>query len=99
MTASNISLYEALKLVCQVCNPAFKFKVQGSVVMVMPKTMTTDELVTRTYSVVESFVDRMNDASNSLKDSTAGDFSGGGASCASRTRKTSSPSWRTPSTN
>ena len=78
VTASNISLYEALKLVCQVCNPAFKFKVQGSVVMVMPKTMTTDELVTRTYSVVESFVDRMNDASNSLKDSKAGDFSGGG---------------------
>ena len=78
VTASNISLYEALKLVCQVCNPAFKFKVQGSVVMVMPKTMTTDELVTRTYSVVESFVDRMNDASNSLKDTKAGDFSGGG---------------------
>lgn len=78
VTASNISLYEALKLVCQVCKPAYKFKVQGSVVMVMPKTMTTDELVTRTYSVVESFVDRMNDASNSLKDSKAGDFSGGG---------------------
>ena len=77
VTASNISLYEALKLVCQVCKPAYKFKVQGSVVMVMPKTMTTDELVTRTYSVVESFVDRMNDASNSLKGAKAGDFSGG----------------------
>ncbi|MGN0847047.1 MAG: hypothetical protein ACI4RA_06655, partial [Kiritimatiellia bacterium] len=78
VTASNVSLYEALKLVCQVCKPAYKFKVQGSVVMVMPKTMTTDELVTRTYSVVESFVDRMNDASNSLKGAKAGDFSGGG---------------------
>ena len=78
VTASNISLHEALKLVCQVCKPAYKFKVQGSVVMVMPKTMTTDELVTRTYSVVESFVDRMNDASNALQDSKAGDFSGGG---------------------
>ena len=78
VTASNVSLWEALKLVCQVCKPAYKFKVQGSVIMVMPKTMTTDELVTRTYSVVESFVDRMNDASNSLKDQKAGDFSGGG---------------------
>ncbi len=77
VTASNVSLYEALKLVCQVCKPAYKFKVQGSVIMVMPKTMTTDELVTRTYSVVESFVDRMNDASNSLKDQKAGDFGGG----------------------
>ena len=78
VAASNVSLWEALKLVCQVCKPAYKFKVQGSVIMVMPKTMTTDELVTRTYSVVESFVDRMNDASNSLKDQKAGDFSGGG---------------------
>ncbi len=78
VTASNVSLYEALKLVCQVCKPAYKFKVQGAVVMVMPKTMTTDELVTRTYSVVESFVDRMNDASSSLKDQKAGDFGGGG---------------------
>ncbi len=78
VNASNISLHEALKLVCQVCKPAYKFKVQGSVVMVMPKTMTTDELVTRTYSVVESFVDRMNDASSSLANAKTGEFGGGG---------------------
>lgn len=78
VNASNISLHEALKLVCQVCKPAYKFKVQGSVVMVMPKTMTTDELVTRTYSVVESFVDRMNDASSSLASAKTGEFGGGG---------------------
>ena len=46
--------------------------------MVMPKNMTTDELITRSYNVVESFVERMNDASSGLKDQKAGDFGGGG---------------------
>ena len=78
VNAANVSLFEALKLVCQVCKPQYKFKVQGSVIMVMPKTMTTDEMVTRTYSVIESFVDRMNDASSGLKNEKAGDFGGGG---------------------
>ena len=76
ISASNISLWEALKLVCKVSQ--FKFKVQGSVVMVMPKSMSTDELVTRTYSVVESFLERVNDASSGLKKEKAGEFGGGG---------------------
>ena len=76
ISASNVSLAEALKLVCKVTG--FKYKVQGSVVMVMPKGMTTDELVTRSYSVVDSFVDRMNEASSSLKSEKAGEFGGGG---------------------
>ena len=74
--ASNMSLWEAMYQVCKSCG--FKFKVQGSVVMVMPKNMTTDELITRSYNVVESFVDRMNDASSGLKNEKAGDFGGGG---------------------
>ncbi len=73
--ASNMSLWEAMYQVCKSCG--FKFKVQGSVVMVMPKNMTTDELITRSYNVVESFVDRMNDASSGLKNEKAGDFGGG----------------------
>ena len=76
ISASNLSLWESLDHVCK--QVGFKFKVQGSVVMVMPKNMTTDELVTRSYNVVESFVDRMNDASSGLKDQKAGDFGGGG---------------------
>ena len=75
VSASNMSLWEALKLVCKVSG--FKFKVQGSVVMVMPKDMSTDELVTRTYSVVESFLDRVNEASSSLRNEAAGQFGGG----------------------
>ena len=75
ISASNLSLWEALQHVCKQVN--FKFKVQGSVVMVMPKNVTTDELITRSYNVVESFVDRMNDASSGLKNEKAGDFGGG----------------------
>ena len=76
VNASNMSLWDSLKLVCQVCKPAYKFKVQGNVIMVMPKTMTTDEMVTRSYNVVEDFVDRMNNASSDLKNQGAGEFGG-----------------------
>ena len=78
VNASNMSLWESLNLVCKVCKPAFKFQVKGNVIMVMPKSMTTDELVTRSYNVVEDFVDRMNNASSELKNQGAGEFGGGG---------------------
>ena len=76
ISASNLSLWEAMGHVCK--SVGFKFKVQGSVVMVMPKNMTTDELITRSYNVVESFVDRMNDASSGLKNEQSGQLGGGG---------------------
>ena len=76
ISASNLSLWEAMEHVCKISG--FKFKVQGSVVMVMPKNMTTDELITRSYNVVESFVDRMNDASSGLANQKAGELGGGG---------------------
>ncbi len=76
ISASNLSLWEAMGHVCK--SVGFKFKVQGSVVMVMPKNMTTDELITRSYNVVESFVDRMNDASSGLKNEQSGSLGGGG---------------------
>ena len=74
ISASNVTLWEAMKLVCKISG--FKFKVQGPVVMVMPKDMSTDELITRSYNVVESFLDRMNNASSDLKDQKAGSFGG-----------------------
>ena len=76
ITASNLSLWEALDHVCR--QVGFKFKVNGSVVMIMPKNMTMDEMITRSYNVVESFVDRMNDVSSSIKNEAAGQFGGGG---------------------
>ena len=77
VNASNMSLWESLNLVCKVCKPAFKFQVKGNVIMVMPKSMTTDELETRSYNVIEDFVERMNNVSSELKNQGAGEFGGG----------------------
>ena len=93
ISASNISMWEALSLVCKISG--FKFKVQGSIVMVMPKDMTTDELVTRSYNVVESFVDRMNEASSTIKGQQAGaSFGSGGDSDSESSEGNSEASWK-----
>ncbi|MCQ2388661.1 MAG: hypothetical protein MJ138_03005 [Kiritimatiellae bacterium] len=76
MSAANVSLWNALKLVCDVTG--FKFKVQGPVVMLMPKDMTTDDLVTRSYNVTENFAERMSGAASEVQDLKGGaNFNGG----------------------
>jgi general secretion pathway protein D len=93
ISASNISMWEALGLVCKISG--FKFKVQGSIVMVMPKDMTTDELVTRSYNVVESFVDRMNEASSTIKNQQSGaSFGAGGGDEEGASEGNSEASWK-----
>ena len=69
ISASNISLWDALKLVCKVTG--FKFKVQGPIVLVMPKDAAVDELITRSYTVTENFADRMSGAGSDIKDMKA----------------------------
>ncbi len=66
ITASDISFYEALKLVCD--SVGYKFKVQGPIVMVMHKSASTDEMVTRSYPVLSTFMERMDNASNDMKE-------------------------------
>ncbi len=66
ITASDISFYEALKLVCESVD--YKFKVQGTIVMVMHKDMSTDEMVTRSYPVLAQFLDRMGSAQSDIKE-------------------------------
>ncbi len=39
ISASNVSLYDALKLVCNACTPRFAFKIRGNAVVVAPATM------------------------------------------------------------
>jgi len=75
ISASRISMWEALKLVCKISG--FKFKVQGSIVMVMPKDMTTDELVTRSYNVLDSFAERASSVSGDMAEMKGGHFGGG----------------------
>ena len=78
ITASDITFYDALKLVCESVD--YKFKVQGPIVMVMQKDMSTDEMVTRSYPVVAAFLERMGSASSDIKEMKAGGFGGGGSS-------------------
>ena len=75
ITASDVSFYEALKLVCD--SVGYKFKVQGKIVMVMQKDMTTDEMVTRSYPVLGSFIERMGSASSDIKEMRSAGFGGG----------------------
>ena len=70
ITASDITFYEALKLVCD--SVEYKFIIRGPVVMVMHKDMSTAELLSRKYNIPEAFVERVNTASEEMK--TMGGF-------------------------
>ena len=65
ITASDITFYEALKLVCD--SVGYKFLIQGQVVMVMPQDMTIGELISRKYNVPDAFVERVNNASEEMR--------------------------------
>jgi len=75
ITASDISFYEALKLVCDSVD--YKFIVRGPVIMVMHKDMSTAELLSRKYDVLDAFLERMTSASGDVKDMQAAGFGGG----------------------
>ena len=73
ITASDITFYEALKLVCDSVD--YKFVIRGSVVMVMQKDMSTAEILPRKYNVPEAFIERVSSASEEMK--TMGGFGSG----------------------
>ena len=65
ITASDITFYDALKLVCE--SVEYKFTVQGPIVMVMHKDMSVEELVTRSFPVLSSFTEKMGSATEDIK--------------------------------
>lgn len=77
ITASDISFYDALKLVCE--SVEYKFTVQGPIVMVMHKDMSTEELITRSFPVLSSFTEKMGSAKEDITTMRAsgGAFGGG----------------------
>ena len=92
IAANNVSLWDALKLVCRVTK--FKFVIEeGPVVMVMPEGMTTEALVTRTYDVTENFAERMSGAAEDVQD-MAGGFGGGNKSSSEEKNCIFLPNWR-----
>ena len=75
ISTSNISLYEALNLVCE--SVGYKFIIRGSIITVMHKDMSTSELLSRKYNVPEAFIERVNSASDEVKQlQAAGGFGG-----------------------
>jgi general secretion pathway protein D len=57
LSARFISLYDALKLVCDVTG--MKFKIRGNIVMIVPANEPDTELMTRSYNVLSSLTDRV----------------------------------------
>ena len=78
ITASDITFYEALKLVCDSVD--YKFIVRGPVVMVMHKDMSTAELLSRKYDVLDAFLERMTSASADVKEMKSAGFGGSSSS-------------------
>ena len=78
ITASDITFYDALKLVCE--SVEYKFTVQGPIVMVMHKDMSIEELVTRSFPVLSSFTEKMGSATEDIKSMKNSTGFGGGAS-------------------
>ncbi len=78
--ATNISFYDALTHICDSVN--YKFTVQKGFVIVMPKGVSTEEMVTRNYPVLPTFVEKMDAASSDLKEMKASGF--GSASAANK---------------
>ena len=74
ITASDISFYDALKLVCE--SVEYKFTVQGPIVMVMQKDMSTQELVTRSFPVLSTFLEKMSSASDDITTMQSSGFGG-----------------------
>ncbi|MBQ5530543.1 MAG: hypothetical protein IIT98_00860, partial [Kiritimatiellae bacterium] len=65
ISASDISLFEALKLVCE--SVQYKFTVQGSIVIVMHKNAAVADMITRSYPVITSFVDKARSVSEDVR--------------------------------
>lgn len=75
MSARFISLYDALKLVCDVTG--MKFRISGNIVMIVPLNDPDKQLITRAYNVLPTLSERLGSASSELSNTGAGNARGG----------------------
>ncbi len=73
--ARELTLLDALKIVTEYCN--LKYHIKGSVVMIVRKNYTTEEIIPRWYSVM-NFTDIMNESAVSMAAGGGGGGGGGG---------------------
>ena len=64
LSARFISLYDALKLVCDVTG--MKFRIRGNIVMIVPSNDPDADLVTRSYNVLATLSERVNSAQSEM---------------------------------
>ncbi len=77
-SARNISLLEALKLVTKVAN--LKYRIEDSVVMILPWNAATGDIVVRMYNVLPSVEERLMNVSRQLGSTRQSGSGGGGSS-------------------
>jgi general secretion pathway protein D len=65
ISARFLSLFDSLKLVCDVTG--MKFRISGKIVMIVPMNDPDQQLVTRNYNVLSSLTDRITSASAELR--------------------------------
>jgi general secretion pathway protein D len=92
ISASDITFYEALKIVCD--SVEYKFIIRGPMVMVMPRDMSTAEILSRQYNVLEAFLERMTSASSDVKEMKASGFGGGNARANEDTEENQEKDWK-----
>ena len=78
ITASNIPFDKALKLVCDSVD--YKYTVSGRIVMVMPKSMSIEAMITRNYPVMAAFMEKMDSVSDEMKELQSSGFGSGRSS-------------------
>ena len=92
ITASDITFYDALKLVCE--SVEYKFTVQGPIVMVMHKDMSVEELVTRSFPVLSSFTEKMGSATEDIKSMKSSTGFGGASRQADEGEENEQRDWK-----
>jgi len=91
LSARFINLYDALKLVCDVTG--MKFRIRGNIVMIVPLNDPESELITRSYNVLESLVERKQATLSDLQ--PAGGRGGGDSTFMSTSDMGGKEDWKT----
>ena len=87
-----MSLYEALKIICEISG--LKFIIRGNIVMIMPVDVPDVEMVNRTYTVLPSIEERASGISQAITTSKGGDNNGFGVDPADMDSGSGSVDWK-----
>ena len=81
ITATDITFYDALKLVCEAVD--YKFRPQGPIVIVMHKSMSIEEMITKSFPAPANIAERVSGVTGDIKEMKASGGFGGGSSSSS----------------